>query len=63
MFGGFEVSNAMTATPVPPQTALHQLHSVPPTVRPFGSVMVGGGWMVGRVLEQVFILPFSCIYS
>lgn len=46
MFGGFEERNVMTATPVPPRAALHQLHSVPPTVLPLCSVMMDGldGW-------------------
>ena len=37
--GGFEVRRARTAMPVPPRTAWHQLRSVLPTVRDFGSTM------------------------
>ena len=39
MSGGIEVRKARTAMPVPPRTARHQLRSVSPTVRDFGSTM------------------------
>lgn len=35
--GSFERWRANTVVPVPPGTALHQLYSVPPTGRVFGS--------------------------
>ncbi len=37
MFGGFERRRPRTVMPVPMGTALHQLYSVPPTVRTLGS--------------------------
>lgn len=39
--GGLERSRAKTVMPVPPGTALHQLYSVPPTVRALGSTASG----------------------
>lgn len=39
---GFDRRSAKTVMPVPPGTALHQLYSVPPTGRAFGSGGVCG---------------------
>lgn len=41
--GGVERRRAMTVMPVPVGTALHQLYSVPPTVRVFGPATSGLG--------------------
>lgn len=57
-FGVRESNRAMTAMPVPPAMALHQLYSVPPTGR-----VMDSGTRFGSLIVEVRERERDCVFS